>query len=89
MDAFLSRLRFWRDHRWAPNHMSAYLDGELTARRRGRMKRHVGECRECRRLIAGLSAVIEALHRLTPPAIGNASQITASVRILLRTPERP
>jgi hypothetical protein len=89
MREFSSRLRFWRDHRWAPDRMSAYLDGELAGRRRRRMEHHLGECRECPRLVAGLRLVIDALHRLTPPESGDASQITASVLMLLRTPEGP
>lgn len=87
MPQFLSRLRLWWDHRWARGLMSAYLDGELTARRRGRMERHVGECHECRRLVRALRLVIDALHRL--PASGgggDASQIAAAVRVRLSEP---
>jgi anti-sigma factor RsiW len=84
MREIMSELRFRRDHRWAPDRMSAYLDRELSAHRRGRMERHVAECRECRRLAAGLSLVIGALHRLTAPDGGGALRIAASVRVRLR-----
>ena len=67
MHEFLSQARFSRDHRWAPLHMSEYLDGELATRGRDRMERHLGECVECRRLIAGLRALMEALPRLPAP----------------------
>jgi anti-sigma factor RsiW len=70
MQEFLFRLRFWRDHRWAPGRMSEYLDGELTARSKTRMERHVHECRECRRLVGGLVLVLEALHGLPSPEGG-------------------
>ena len=37
--------------------MSDYLDAEMNSRRRRRMEGHVGECEECRRLLAGLRAL--------------------------------
>jgi anti-sigma factor RsiW len=81
MREFWSRVRFWRDHRWAPRRMSAYLDGELAARWRSRMERHVGECVECRRVVTGLRQVVAILRRLpAPEGGGDASRIAASVR---------
>jgi anti-sigma factor RsiW len=80
-------MSFARDHQWAPVHMSNYLDGELATSPRGRMERHLGECEECRRLLAGLRAIVEGLHRL--PALGggvDAVQLAASVRIRLNGP---
>ena len=75
------RIRFKRDHRWAPDHMSAYLDGELALNGRRRLERHVGECRQCRSLLAGLRVVIAALHRLASAGGGaDAVHITSSVR---------
>ena len=90
MSDFLRRLRFARDHRWAPDRMSDYLDGELAAARQVRMDRHVGECVECRRLLAGLRVMLEALHGL-PASSGevDALQIAASVRPRLDRPRRP
>ena len=81
MDLLSARLRFWRDHRWAPDHMSAYLDDELQARARRRMDQHLTECVECRRLIASLRLVVGALHRL--PAAGSGAdraQLVVAVR---------
>jgi anti-sigma factor RsiW len=67
--------------------MSAYLDGELAGRRRNRMERHVGECKECRRVVAGLRLVLASLHRLPAPRGGaGASEIAASVRVRLSRP---
>jgi anti-sigma factor RsiW len=84
MDPLSARLRFWRDHRWAPDHMSARLDGELPARSRRRMEAHVGECIECRRLLASLTLVVDALHRLPAPAGGSdPAQLAVSVRARL------
>jgi anti-sigma factor RsiW len=84
MTALLFRLRFWRDHRWAPHRMSAYLDGELRVAGRARMERHVGACHECRTTVAALTLVIDALHRLpAPQGGGGATQIAAAVRARL------
>jgi anti-sigma factor RsiW len=79
---------FARDHRWAPERMSDYLDGDLATSQRARMEHHLGECEDCRRLLAGLRAVVDGLRRL--PALGpgaDAVQIAASVRV--RLTERP
>jgi anti-sigma factor RsiW len=89
MAKFLERLSFTRDHRWAPGAMSAYLDRELAPSGRGRMDRHVGDCPECRRLLAGLRRTLDALHRLAPaPGRADAHGIAASVRLRLGEPPR-
>ena len=89
MNGFWFRLRFWRDHRWAPDRMSAYLDGDLGPRARGRLEAHVGVCRECRGVLTGLRTLIEALHRSPrPDGITTASQIEASVRLRLAEPQK-
>jgi anti-sigma factor RsiW len=90
MSNLVDRARFWRDHRWAPPHMSDFLDQSLAAQGRERMGRHVAECSECRRLLAGLGVIVDGLHRLPAPGGGaGAVQITASVRRRLREPPRP
>jgi anti-sigma factor RsiW len=70
MSSGLHRERFRRDHRWAPNRMSDYLDGKLGADGRARMEGHLRECEECRRLIAGLRRTLAALQRAGVPADG-------------------
>ena len=84
MHDFLSRPRFWRDHRWAPDHMSGYLDGDLASSGRERMERHVGECRDCRTVLGELRLMIERLGRLPSPEGGGAARITTAVRVRLR-----
>lgn len=45
------------------------------------MEDHLGECVECRRLIAGLRLVIGALHRLPAPGSGaDRAQLVVAVR---------
>jgi anti-sigma factor RsiW len=87
MSKLSDRARFDRDHQWAPERMSDYLDGGLAARARARMERHLGECQDCRRLLAGLRAVVGGLHRLQAPGGGlGAVQIASSVRAQLHEP---
>ena len=81
MSELLDRERFRRDHRWARGRMSDYLDGALTLARRTRMEDHLGECAECRRLLAGLRRTLDGLHRFPTPSEGvDALRIAASVR---------
>jgi anti-sigma factor RsiW len=87
MNEFIRRVRFRRDHRWAPGRMSGYLDGELASSRRTRLERHAEECPECRRLLVSLRGMLVALQSLPPPDGGvDALQIAASVRLRLREP---
>jgi anti-sigma factor RsiW len=87
MGSLVDRARFWLDHRWAPPHMSEYLDRGLTATRRKRMERHVAACSECRGLLTDLGVIVDGLGRLpTPGGAAGAVQITASVRGRLREP---
>jgi anti-sigma factor RsiW len=89
MSELFSRARFWRDHRWTPGHMSAYLDGELAARRRTRLERHTADCPECRRVLAGLRQMLDVLARLPAAGGGHAAPIAASVRTRLDEPPPP
>jgi anti-sigma factor RsiW len=87
MSGFLERVRFRLDHRWVPGRMSDYLDAQLGSGARARMQRHVGECQECRRLLAELRRTLDALHRMPAPSGGvDARAIAASVRLRLREP---
>ena len=64
--------------------MSDYLDAELASAGRTRMERHLGECAECRRLLAGLRRTVDGLHRLSGPSPSvDAVQLVASVRARL------
>jgi len=87
MSKLSGHARFERDHQWAPARMSGYLDGDLAGRARARMERHLAECQDCRRLLAGLRAVVGALHRLPAPGGGiGAVQTAAAVRDRLNEP---
>jgi hypothetical protein len=48
------------------------------------MERHVGECADCRWLLAGLRRVLNGLHRLAAPSPAvDLAQIAASVQARL------
>ena len=64
MLAPLRRLRFMRDHRWAPGRLSDYLDGELGPRPVSRLERHLAGCPQCLAALRGLERTVAALHRL-------------------------
>jgi predicted anti-sigma-YlaC factor YlaD len=88
MSRFLRSLRLQLDHRWAPAHMSEYLDEELAARAQVRMERHTKECPECRGVLRSLRRLLSALHRLSQSDTGlDAPDITAAV--LRRLHEHP
>jgi anti-sigma factor RsiW len=70
--------------------MSAYLDGELGSRGEVRLKRHVGECKDCRLLLGELRAMLDALHRLpAPTGLGEPNRVAAAVRLRLSEPPPP
>lgn len=58
------RLSAARDHRWAQGRLSAYIDGELTARQERRLRAHEEACPECAELIRALQAILAALPAL-------------------------
>lgn len=69
--------------------MSESLDAELSAKRRRRMERHVAECEECRRLLAGLRAMLSVLHGLEVPAGAvDPARMAASVSLRLEDGRR-
>jgi anti-sigma factor RsiW len=83
----LYRVRFARDHRWAPERMSDHVDGELTQDARVRMERHARECPECARVLAELRALVRSLGRLSQPEGGfSAAQLAIAVRARLDEP---
>jgi anti-sigma factor RsiW len=88
MNEFPSRVRAWHDHRWAPDRMSAYLDGELAPSPLGRMDRHTQHCPECRRLLEGLRRTLGALHRL-PTSAGGAEPLAIAASVRKRLDEPP
>jgi hypothetical protein len=67
-------------HPIEPEELMAYLDGELTADRAAATAAHLGECAECKGMVAELRSVSQNLNAWkaelaeaqTPPAIANA-----------------
>jgi anti-sigma factor RsiW len=87
MSTVLHRARFILDHRWAPGHMSAYLDGELISRARARFERHIEECAECRGVLYTLRRMLGVLGGLEQAnAPSKAPDIASAVRRRLHEP---
>jgi anti-sigma factor RsiW len=87
MRSLLAKVRFRRDHRWAPDRMSDYLDGDLDPHARARMEHHVAECVTCRRLLAGLTLIVDRLHRVPVAEPGlDRAQLAGAVRLRLEQP---
>ncbi len=60
----LRRHRFMREHDWTHEHLSEYLDEELTAEERKRLEEHLSLCPQCRRVLATLRRTVESLMGL-------------------------
>jgi len=82
----LHQVRFWRDHRWTPGRLAAYLDGDLVARSAARLQRHVRECPECRVALRGLDRMLGLLRAVPPVSDTEKPDITSAVRRRLRDP---
>jgi anti-sigma factor RsiW len=77
----VERVRFFFDHRWSPDHMSEYLDGDLDAGGRRRIERHTGKCPECEELLRELRAMVAALAGFRGRAAeGVAAAVLAGVQ---------
>ena len=57
-------LRFRRDHRFAAEHASDYLDGDLDGAARTRVEHHARFCPTCHELLASLRRTVDALRAL-------------------------
>jgi anti-sigma factor RsiW len=79
---------FRLDHRWARNRMSDYLDDGLNPGQLQRLTRHLGECAECRRLLAGLTQIVDALHRL-PAREGGPTPLALAASVRARIKQLP
>jgi anti-sigma factor RsiW len=87
MSPLWHELRFRRDHRWTPPHMSAYLDYDLSAWARARLQRHTEECPECRRVLDDLQRMLVLLQGARPPdPAADVPEITSAVLRRLHEP---
>jgi anti-sigma factor RsiW len=86
MTGWLRRLRFRRDHRWTPDHLSDYLDGDLVARSRARLEHHLRECPECLSALRSLERVLGLLHAVPAVSDEERPDIASAVRRRLRDP---
>jgi anti-sigma factor RsiW len=53
-----------REHHYAAERYSAYLDGDLEPTEKARVEAHVGICPECTKVLAALRRTLEGLRGL-------------------------
>jgi anti-sigma factor RsiW len=66
--------------------LSDYLDGDLGARTRRRVSRHLARCKHCQALLESLTRTLEQLRSLG--GIGQGSPEPATVRAVIERIER-
>jgi anti-sigma factor RsiW len=59
---------FERDHQWAREHLSEYVDDELSPPSIERLGRHLDNCNTCRQILESLRRTVGALGKLSAPA---------------------
>jgi anti-sigma factor RsiW len=50
------------EHAWSQQHLSHYVEGDLSSRARRRLEMHAHECPECSRGIRAVRALLRLLH---------------------------
>ncbi|HEY2200888.1 MAG TPA: zf-HC2 domain-containing protein [Solirubrobacteraceae bacterium] len=87
MSPLWHELRFRRDHRWTPPHISAYLDLDLSAGARARLERHTAQCAECRSILEDLRHMLARLHSApAPEPVADVAAIAGAVSRRLHEP---
>lgn len=76
----LGRARTNREHRFAAENLSAYIDGELTAAERSRVERHLAACADCRRDVETLQETVALLRRVPLKPVPRSFALPASAR---------
>jgi len=56
------------DHQWSQQHLSHYVEGDLSSRARRRLDRHARDCVDCGRGIRAMRALVRAARGLSGPA---------------------
>ncbi len=79
-------LRMKLDHRWSRRRAFAYLDGELTPRRRRRLEAHAAICPECGPMLRSLKLTLFELRALRRRP---HSEVAEGVVERLRAERRP
>jgi anti-sigma factor RsiW len=73
-------------HRETRNRLSDYIDGELDARTRTRVMRHLARCERCRAMFESLTRALA--HLRSVGGIGPGSAEPATVRAVIERIER-
>ncbi len=65
---------FWRgdDHLWSQEHLSHYVEGDLSWRARRRLELHAEDCPDCSRGIRALRALLRLMHGAAEQSVSRA-----------------
>jgi anti-sigma factor RsiW len=66
---------FMLDHMFTRRHLAEYLDGELDARGRDRLRDHAHRCPSCHRLVATLVQMLDGLRGLGQAAADGVADL--------------
>ena len=61
---WLAHRRYMREHHYAAERYSAYLDDDLAPAEKARVEAHVGICPECTKVLAALRRTLDGLRGL-------------------------
>jgi anti-sigma factor RsiW len=71
-----------RDHQWSQQHLSHYVEGELSSRARRRLDRHARDCADCGGGIRAMRALVHAARGLgAVPGVRAPATIFDRVRL--------
>jgi len=62
------------DHEWSQQHLSRYVEGDLSPRARRRLDRHARDCVDCGRGIRAMRALVYAARGLGGPSGARAPE---------------
>jgi anti-sigma factor RsiW len=76
----LRALRRGDDHAWSQEHLSHYVEGDLSWRARRRLELHAEECPDCNRGIRAVRALLRLMHASANRASAAPADIFERVR---------
>lgn len=68
----MRRPRRGDDHAWSQQHLSHYVEGDLSWRARRRLELHAAECPDCSRGIRAVRVLLRLLHGSADRSVTNA-----------------
>jgi anti-sigma factor RsiW len=77
-----------KEHRFATENLSAYLDSELSERDLQRVRKHLGVCIECQQELAALKSTVAFVRRAPMHACPRSFTLPTTLRTIPRSAQR-